>query len=154
MGYQQIISYQTMTFSLMQLLLILLTFSLSFGNINGMRRNLVGEWKKGELTDEHAQESTIFAFKELLKTKALNEEKDKFLADIDESNYYAKLVDIERQVVTGINYAEGMNYRLKFEVTNNETKECMGGVGVILYRPINGEESITSWLERFPCHSF
>ena len=47
-----------------------------------------------------------------------------------------------------------MNYKLQFEVINKDSEECVGGVGVILYRRFNGEKSITSWLSNFPCGSF
>ena len=47
-----------------------------------------------------------------------------------------------------------MNYKLQFEVINKDSEECVGGVGVILYRRFNGEKSITSLLSNFPCGSF
>ena len=47
-----------------------------------------------------------------------------------------------------------MNYKLQFEVINKESQKCEGGIGVILYRRFNGETSITSWLDDFPCGSF
>ena len=47
-----------------------------------------------------------------------------------------------------------MNYKLQFEVVKKDNKECVGGIGVILYRRFDGDISITTWLDDFPCGSY